>query len=173
DLYGLLQRDTTGVGGAAELDIQVGGTSAAPTFRGLARLAGGRFGDFQSPFVQGVLNYEGRRLDANLDLWRTGENLLQVEAHLPLDLALTGVEHRRIDGPLSVRAHTDSVSLGLLEAITPAVTRVGGTLEGDSVRLRDLALTSGGGQLKVGGSVRLEELSKPTLALDFRAEQFR
>src|SRR6185437_4757221 len=196
DLYALLQRDTLGVGGDAELDLQVGGTSAAPAFRGLARLAGGKFGDFQAPFLQGVLNYEGRRLDANLDLWRTGENLLQVEAHLPLDLALTGVEHRRIDGPLSVRAHTDSVSLGLLEAITPAVTRVGGTLvgdvqvegtwaaprlagsvdirngsmslpglgirfggvrggatlEGDSVRLRDLALTSGGGQLKVGGS---------------------
>ena len=58
---------------------------------GIARLADGRFGDFQSPFVQGVLNYGDRRLDANLDLWRTGENLLQVEAHLPLDLGA----HRR------------------------------------------------------------------------------
>ena len=78
-----------------------------------------------------MLNYENRRLDANLDLWRTGENLMQVEAHLPLDLALTGVEKRQVDGPLSVRAHADSVSLGLLEAITPAVTHVGGTLKAD------------------------------------------
>ena len=101
DLYGLLQRDTLGVGGEMELELQMGGTAAAPTFRGLARMADGRFGDFQSPFVQGALNYEDRRLDANLDLWRTGENLLQVEAHLPLDLALTGVEKRQIDGPLS------------------------------------------------------------------------
>jgi hypothetical protein len=131
DFYGLLQRDTLGVGGEIELDIQVGGTAAAPTLRGLARLADGRFGDIQSPFVQGVLNYEDRRLDANLDLWRTGENLLQVEAHLPLDLALTGVEKRQLDGPLSVRAHADSVSLGLLEAITPAVAHVGGTLKAD------------------------------------------
>ena len=77
-----------------------------------------------------MLNYADRRLDANLDLWRTGENLLQVEAHLPLDLALTGVEKRQIDGPLSVRAQTDSVSLGLLEAITPAVNRVGGVPQG-------------------------------------------
>jgi translocation and assembly module TamB len=217
DFYALLQRDTLGVGGEVELDMEIGGTSAAPTFRGLARLADGRFGDFQSPFVQGVLNYQNRRLDANLDLWRTGENLLQVEAHLPLDLALTGVEKRQTDGPLSVRAHTDSVSLGLLEAITPAVTRVGGTLiadvqvdgtwasprlsgavdirdgsmslpglgirlgsvrggatlEGDSVRLHDLVLTSGGGSLAVGGSIRLQDLSRPELALDFRAEQFR
>jgi translocation and assembly module TamB len=217
DVYGLLQRDTAGVHGEVELDVQIGGTAAAPTFRGLARLADARFGDFQSPFVQGVLNYESRRLDANLDLWRTGENLLQVEAHLPLDLALTGVEKRQIDGPLSVRAQTDSVSLGLLEAITPAVTRVGGTLkadvqvggtwaeprlagaidiqngsmslpgigvrfgavrggatlEGDSVRLRDVVLTSGGGQLAVGGSMRLENLSHPILGLTLRADKFR
>ncbi len=217
DFYGLLQRDTSGVNGEIELDLQVGGTSAAPTFRGLARLADGRFGDFQSPFVQGVLNYGDRRLDANLDLWRTGENLLQIEAHLPLDLAFTGVEKRQIDGPLSVRAQTDSVSLGLLEAITPAVTRVGGTLkadvqvggtwaaprlagrididngsmslpglgirfggvrggatlEGDSVRLRNVVLTSGGGQLAVGGSVRLENLSHPILNLTLRTDQFR
>ncbi len=217
DLYGLLGRDTLGVAGAVELDLQVGGRAAAPTFRGLARLADGRFGDFQAPFIQGVLNYEDRRLDANLDLWRTGENLLQVEAHLPLDLALTGVEKRQIDGPLSVRAHTDSVSLGLLEAITPAVARVdgtltadvqvegtwaaprlagsvdirngsmslpglgvhfgsvrgGATLQGDSLLLRDVVLTSGGGQLGVSGSVRLQNLSRPVLSLDFRAEQFR
>jgi hypothetical protein len=217
DLYGLLQRDTLGVGGEVELDLQVGGTAASPTFRGLARLADARFGDFQSPFIQGALNYEGRRLDANLDLWRTGENLMQVEAHLPLDLALTGVEKRQIDGPLSVRAHTDSVSLGLLEAITPAVTHVGGTLkadvevdgtwakpelagkvdilggsmslpglgirfgavrggvtlEGDSISSRELTVTSGGGKLRVGGSVRLENLSRPILDLSFHAEQFR
>ncbi|HKT59904.1 MAG TPA: translocation/assembly module TamB domain-containing protein [Gemmatimonadales bacterium] len=216
DLYGLLQRDTLGVGGEVELDLQVGGTAAAPTFRGLARMADGRFGDFQSPFIQGALNYEGRRLDATLDLWRTGENLLQVEAHLPLDLALTGVEKRQIDGPLSVRAHTDSVSLGLLEAVTPAVTHVGGTLkadvqiegswakpklagtvdvlqgamtvpglgirgsvrggatlDADSLALRNVRLTSGGGKLTVGGSVRLENLSKPVLNLQFHADEFR
>jgi translocation and assembly module TamB len=131
DLYGILQRDTLGVGGEVELDLRLGGTAAAPTFRGITRLADGRFGAFQSPFVQGVLNYEDRRLDANLDLWRTGENLMQVEAHLPLDLAFTGVQKRQVDGPLSVRAHTDSVSLALLEAITPAVTHVGGTLAAD------------------------------------------
>jgi translocation and assembly module TamB len=217
DLYGLLQRDTSGVNGDIELDLRVGGTAAAPTFRGLARLADGRFGDFQSPFVQGVLNYGDRRLDANLDLWRTGENLLQVEAHLPLDLAFTGVEKRQTDGPLSVRAKTDSVSLGLLEAITPAVNRVagilkadvqvGGTwaaprlagaidivdgsmsvpglgvrfgtvkggaiLEGDSLRLHDVLVTSGGGRMGVTGSVRLARLSQPYLNLAFSSSQFR
>ena len=196
DVYGLLQRDTAGVHGEVELDLQMGGTAAAPTFRGLARLADGRFGDFQSPFVQGVLNYEARRLDANLDLWRTGENLLQVEAHLPLDLALTGVEKRQIDGPLSVRAQTRQrvprPARGASRRPSPASAgpsrrtsrwaapgpqprlagaidirngsmslpglgvrfggvRGGATLEGDSVRLRDVVLTSGGGELAIGG----------------------
>jgi translocation and assembly module TamB len=217
DFYGLLQRDTLGVSGDIEIALQLGGTSAAPTFKGLVRLADGRFGDFQSPFVQGALSYADRRLDANLGLWRTGERLLQVEANLPLDLAITGVQKRQTDGPLFVRARSDSVSLGLLEAITPAVTNVGGTLaadvqvegtwerprltgsvnvrrgsmslpglgvrfgsvsggavlQGDSILLKDVLLTSGGGKLRVGGSVRLEQLSRPVLALDFRADQFR
>ena len=217
DFYGLLQRDTLGVGGEVELDLQVGGTAAAPTMRGITRLADARFRDFQAPFVQGVINYADRRLDANLDLWRTGENLLQIEAHLPLDLALTGIDRRRLDGPLSVRAHTDSVSLGLLEAITPAVNRVGGTLiadvqvggtwaaprlagaveirngsmalpglgvhfgtvrggallQGDSVTLRDVLLKSGNGRMTVGGSIHLEDLSKPVFNLDLDADQFR
>jgi TamB, inner membrane protein subunit of TAM complex len=217
DLYGLLQRDTLGVGGDAELELHLGGTAEAPTLRGRARMADGRFGDFQAPFIEGALTYENRRLDGTLDLWRTGENLMQVQAHLPLDLAFSGVKNRQLEGPLSVRAHTDSVSLGLLEAVTPAVSHVGGTLvadvqvegtwarprlagkvdirggsmslpglgvrfgsvrggatlDGDSVRFRDLVLTSGGGKLNVKGSVRLENLSRPILDLGFHADQFR
>jgi translocation and assembly module TamB len=218
DLYGLLQRDTTGVSGEVGLDLQVGGTAKAPTLRGTARVADARFGDFQAPLAEAVLNYQNRRLDANLDLWRTGEDLLQVEAHLPLDLAFRGAEKRQLEGPLSVRAHTDSVDLGLLEALTPAVTQVDGTLaadvqvegswdaprlagsvqvrkgtmtvpglgvhyntvrgsailQGDSLLLNDvLFTTSGGGRLTVGGSVRLENLSRPVLNLAVNAKQFR
>jgi translocation and assembly module TamB len=131
DVYGLLQRDTTGLSGEIGLDLQVGGTAKAPTLRGAARLADAKFGDFHAPLAEAVLNYEERRLDANLDLWRTGENILQVEAHLPLDLALRGAEKRKLEGPLSVRAHADSVDLGLLEALTPAVTQVDGALAAD------------------------------------------
>jgi translocation and assembly module TamB len=217
DLYALIGRDTLGVAGQVGLSLQVGGTALAPTFRGTGLMDEARFGDFRAPFVQGVLNYGGRRLDANLDLWRTGENILTVEAHLPIDLALRGVERRRLDGPLSARAHADSVDLGLLEALTPAVNRVEGRLavdvqvegtwdkprlagevavrdgsmnvpglgvrfgsvdgsallQGDSVVLHDVRITSGGGNLAVRGGMRLEDLSRPVLGLDFRADQFR
>ena len=216
DLYGLLQRDTSGVDGELGVSLEIGGTTRSPTFRGTARLGEGHFRDFRAPFVQGVLNYAERRLDANLNLWRTGENILEIEAHLPVDLGLTGVEQRRVDGPLQVRAQADSVDLGIVEALTPAIRGVrgrlqvdaevegtwdtprlrgslavrngsmevpglgvrfgsvtgGAVLQGDSLLLRDLRITSGGGDLAVGGAIRLEDLSRPFFLLDLRATQF-
>ena len=121
DLYGLLQRDTLGVAGDARAR-PAGGRHrrGADASAGIAALADGRFGDFQSPFVQGVVNYADRRLDANLDLWRTGRALLQVEAHLPLDLALT---RRRRSGRSKARSPCgparDSVALGHARGADP------------------------------------------------------
>ena len=145
-----------------------------------------------------------------------GENILEIEAHLPFDLGFTGVEKRMVDGPLQVRAQADSVDLGIMEALTPAIRRVqgrlavdvqvegtwdtpslegsvairngsmdlpglgvrfgsvagGAVLQGDSVLLRDVKITSGGGDLAVGGSIRLENLSRPVFNLDLQASQF-
>ena len=125
DLYGLLQRDTTGVDGELGMSLEIGGTARMPTFRGTRAARRGALRRFpRRPSCRAWLNYAERRLDANLNLWRTGENILEVEAHLPLDLGFTGVEQRRLDGPLQVRAHADSVDLGILEALTPAIRRV-------------------------------------------------
>ena len=126
DAYGLLQRDTLGVSGELGLDVRVGGTAERPTLRGSMTLDGGKFGDFNAPFLQGVVDYADRRLETNLLLWRTGKNVLDVGATLPLDLALRGAQKRQVDGPLSVHARGDSVDLGILEALTPAVRQVSG-----------------------------------------------
>jgi translocation and assembly module TamB len=128
DVYGVLQRDTAAIGGLVGLDVRLGGTAEAPTLRGTTTLNAGRFGDFQAPFVEAVVDYANRKLDANLLLWRTGENVLQIESRLPLDLAIRGAKQRRVDGPISVHARGDSVDLGILEALTPAVNRVRGLL---------------------------------------------
>jgi translocation and assembly module TamB len=128
DVYGVLERDTSAIAGEIGLDVRVGGTAEAPTLRGTTTLSGGRFGDFESPFVEGVVDYANRRLEANLLLWRTGQNMLQVETRLPLDLALRGASRRRVEGPLMVHARGDSVDLGILEALTPAVAGVRGQL---------------------------------------------
>jgi translocation and assembly module TamB len=131
DVYGLLQRDTTGIAGDIGLDVHLGGTAEAPTMRGTMSVDAARFGDFQAPFVEGVVNYAGRRLEANLLLWRTGENMLQLETQLPLDLGFRAVKQRRVEGPLLVHARGDSVDLAILEALTPAVSRVRGMLTAD------------------------------------------
>jgi len=131
DAYGLLQRDTTGVSGELGLDVRIGGTAELPTLRGTTTLDGATFGDFRAPFLQGVVNYADRRLDADLLLWKTGENVLDIEASLPLDLALRGAKQRQVAGPLSVRAQGDSVDLALIEALTPAVRSVSGVFAAD------------------------------------------
>ena len=202
DLYGLLQRDTTGVHGELGVSMDIGGTTRDPTFRGTARLAEGRFGDFRSPFVLRACSTtpsggstptstSGARART---FWRSRPTCRWTSA-------LTGVQQRRVEGPLQVRADADSVDLGLLEALTPAVHRVRGpprggrrrwtapgssrdsrarsrsgtaawtcpdsasssasvdgqaVLQGDSLLLRDVRITSGGGDLAIGGAVRLE-----------------
>ena len=131
DGYGLLQRDTLGVSGELGLDARIGGTAERPTLRGSMTLDGGKFGDFNAPFIQGVVDYADRRLETDILLWRSGKNVLDVGATLPLDLALRGAKERQVDGPLSVHARGDSVDLGILEALTPAVRQVSGQFSTD------------------------------------------
>ena len=165
DAYGLLQRDTSGIAGAVGLDMRVGGTAEMPTLRGAATLEGGRFGNFQAPFLQGVVDYADRRLETDLLLWRTGENVLDVGATLPLDLAIRGAKKRQVDGPLSVHARGDSVDLAIVEALTPGVREVRGALSTNvnvsgtwdsprlsgAVEIRDGAMTIPGLGVRFGG----------------------
>ncbi len=130
DLLVLLQRDTT-LHGVLDAELLVEGTRRRPTFGGSVSLADLTIADFRAPFVQGVLNYEDRILDANLLLWKTGTRVLTVRAALPLDLAFAAVPQRRLPGPLEVAARADSVDLGIVEAFTSALRRVRGVLNAD------------------------------------------
>ena len=112
--------------------MQVGGTATAPTLRGIARLADGRFGDFHAPLVQGVVNYARTAGSTRISIsGAPGRTSCRSRLTFRSTSPLRGAKQRRLDGPLSVRAHTDSVDLGLLEALTPAVTQVHGTLAAD------------------------------------------
>jgi translocation and assembly module TamB len=130
DAFSLMQRDTA-VSGVLDAELLVGGTRLRPTFGGSASLADLTMRDFRAPFVQGVINYEDRILDANLLLWKTGTRVLTVRAALPLDLAFAAVPERRLPGPLEVAARADSVDLGIVEAFTPSLRRVRGLLNAD------------------------------------------
>jgi len=132
DLYGLLQQDTAGVGGELSLDLRISGTSRAPRLRGSLSVRGPVFGDVQAPLARAVLNYENRLLESNVTFWRTGEPILEVEARLPIDLAFeAAAADRFLPGALEIRAFADSLDMAVVEALTPNVRRVTGTLSAD------------------------------------------
>ncbi|HET8649920.1 MAG TPA: translocation/assembly module TamB domain-containing protein, partial [Gemmatimonadales bacterium] len=113
------------------LDLQMGGTRAAPTFRGTASLADGRFGEASLPVLRGVVDYADRRLQADIRMWRTGDPVMSLQADLPLNLAFQSVERRQVPGELMVQVKADSLDLAVIEAATSSVTDVTGTVQAD------------------------------------------
>jgi len=130
-VYALLEHDTAGVGGTVTATAGLSGSRASPVSSGVFSLSNGRFGEFRAPFVDGTFEYRDRRLRGALHLWRAGQQILAVQAFLPLDLALARVEHRQLPDTLSVGATADSVDLAVLEALTPAVRQVAGVFSTD------------------------------------------
>lgn len=128
DLYALAQLDTIGSGGWMGMNLHIGGNREAPILGGTVTIEDIKVGDTQGPFVQGVLRYADQRFEGGLLLYRSGEPVLQVRYSLPLNLAFTGVENRRVDGPLSVTATADSVDLSVIEALVPTIRDVTGTM---------------------------------------------
>ncbi len=132
DLYALAQHDTAGIRGTVTLDARLGGSARSPTLRGTGALTGPVFGDFQAPLIRTAFDYREGLLRSNLTFWRTGKPFLQVDASLPLDLALQGATRRELPGPLSIIASGDSIDLALAEAFTPNLRKVTGLFDLDA-----------------------------------------
>ena len=130
-LYAIAGHDPGGVQGRLSGSFQLGGTKAEPTFTGSAQLDGLAIGDSHLPYLAGVLNYADRRLNADIMLWRTGNQVMTLEAAVPYYLGASKVENRRLDGPVSIRALGDSVDLAIIEPFVPSVDRVTGFLDAD------------------------------------------
>jgi translocation and assembly module TamB len=130
-IYALLQEDTSGVAGAVTANIAASGTRANPAYAGSFAFSNAAFGSFRAPFMDGNIDYRGRRLNGEVHLWRAGQQVLNVTAHLPLDLALVPVAQRQLPDTLSVQARADSVDLGVLAAVTTTVQQVEGVFSAD------------------------------------------
>ncbi len=165
-VYALLQRDTLGVAGAVTATLALGGTRASPTYNGSFALSDGAFGAFRAPFMDGTIAYQNRRLDGEVHLWRSGQQILNVTAHLPLDLALRDVVQRQLPDTLSVQARADSVDLTVLEAVTPLLRQVRGVFDADlgvggtwdAPRLRGGLEISGAGATIPALNVRYDDI---------------
>ena len=130
-VYALLQHDTLGVRGALTASVTVTGTRENPSYTGSFAFSNASFGSFSAPFMDGNVDYANRRLNGEVHLWRSGQQVLNVTAHLPLDLALVPVADRQLPDTLSVQARADSVDLGVLAAVTTTVRQVEGVFSAD------------------------------------------
>ena len=130
-VYALLQSDTLGVAGAVTANIAATGTRANPLYGGSFAFSNAAFGSFRAPFLDGIVDYRDRRLNGEVHMWRSGQQVLNVTAHLPLDLALVPVAQRQLPDTLSVQARADSVDLGVLTAVTTTLQDVGGVFNAD------------------------------------------
>ena len=216
-IYALMQNDTLGVAGAVTANVAAGGTRANPVYSGSFAFSNAAFGSFHAPFMDGIVDYRNRRLNGEVHLWRSGQQILNVTAHLPLDLALVPGVQRQLPDTLSVQARADSVDLGVLAAVTTTLRQVegvfsadlgiGGTwealklrggleighaaatipalnvrytdlngalsLRGDTIRVDSITATSERGHAELSGYIRLEQLTKPILALNITTSEFK
>src|SRR5690606_37019030 len=150
-LYALLGRDTAAVGGLAQVDMRLGGTRSMPTLRGNLIVTGPRFRDASPPLVRGSYDYRDRVFRGNLAFWRLGEPVLEVDARLPLDLALASREQRRLPGPIEIHAFADSADLSILEAFTTSVQETTGAMS------LDLGITGTWAAPSLTGSAQVHE----------------
>jgi translocation and assembly module TamB len=130
-VYALLEQDTLGVAGTVTATVAAAGTRASPTYTGSFAFSNAAFGSFRAPFMDGNVDYRGKRLNGEMHLWRAGQQILNVTAYLPLDLALVPVERRQLQDTLSVQARADSVDLGVLAAVTTTLRDVKGIFNAD------------------------------------------
>ena len=165
-LYALLERDTAGISGTLATTLGVSGTRQRPAYTGSFALSGASFGDFRTPYVDGTIAYQDRRLDGTVHVWRSGQRVLNLTAHLPLDLALEPVADRELAGDtLSIRAVADSVDLSVLEAVTPALRRVSGYLSADA------GIRGTWDSLQLDGGVRVDSAGVTIPSLGARYDQ--
>jgi autotransporter translocation and assembly factor TamB len=131
DLWALRQLDTEATSGVLSGTFELGGSARAPIIELDIGVQGAVFNEFRMPQTQGSLSYRDRRLDGTFTFHRSGEQVLDVELDLPIDLALRDVASRQLPGQLSVRARADRMDLTLINAINPQIRSASGELSAD------------------------------------------
>src|SRR5204863_9895675 len=80
-IYALMQSDTLGVAGALTATMVANGTRANPLYSGSFAFSNASFGSFRAPFMDGIIDYRNRRLHGGVELWRSGQQVLNFTAH--------------------------------------------------------------------------------------------
>jgi autotransporter translocation and assembly factor TamB len=112
-------------GGLVDLDAQIGGTADRPTVMALVNITEGRIRRLSYERLAGRIDYSDQYLKLDLRLDQASGVWLTASGIVPLAL----VDETRPDGPLDVTLSSNSVGLGVIEALTGAVREVSGTMQ--------------------------------------------
>ena len=128
---GMLAQTTVPLGGTGSVSATLKGTRASPIIHFSGQFGDARYGEFHLPVFSASGDYADRRLNAALQLYRNGKQVMTGTASLPMNLALESVPQRMLDDSLRGAVHADSVDLSILETISPQLTHATGTTTTD------------------------------------------
>ncbi|MDQ6886458.1 MAG: translocation/assembly module TamB [Gemmatimonadota bacterium] len=123
---GMLAQLREPLAGDMHFDLELTGTRARPVMKLSAAAHGSRYGTIGFPDFSAGGSYADQRLKTNFQLYQHERPVLTFAGSLPLDLALGSVSQRLLPDSLSGELRADSLDLALVEAISPALTRVTG-----------------------------------------------
>lgn len=130
--FGELMQATAPMRGSLNLAATVTGTRSAPRMTLDAALRDAEVAGVNIEHATATGRYSARVLDASLRTLRGDVTALQMDAAIPVDLALRSVPIRLLrDAPLRARLRSDSVGVAMFETLTKEVTLARGTLSLD------------------------------------------
>jgi translocation and assembly module TamB len=116
--------------GELDASLRVTGTALAPLMHASVAARPFRYDRAALDSVAGHFLYAERLLTGRLMGWNQGRSILEADAAIPVELALTDRAERWLDRPVRVRALADQLPAGLLSFVLPGLLQVEGTLDG-------------------------------------------
>lgn len=165
DLRALMQLPLESSSGDVGGTFTLGGSLRRPTLRAAVQIRDFTQNDFRAPLTVGQIDYRARRLTGDVSLMQGGEEILNVDVSLPLDLAVRGADRRKLPGALEIRARADGVDLGFLDAVNTRVRNASGQF------WTDLGITGEWDRPELTGFLRIADGAASFPALGVRHER--
>jgi translocation and assembly module TamB len=131
NIVDLVQTDIQATG-VITMHGTMAGTLSNPAFRGAYGFVQGTYNGTAVPELRGTFGYADRLLVSHADFVRNdGQPMTMIDAHLPLNLAFTGVTGPRLlPEPMAVDVAADSLPLELIPQFTDLVSNLHGHAAG-------------------------------------------
>ncbi|MGK7310698.1 MAG: translocation/assembly module TamB domain-containing protein [Candidatus Longimicrobiales bacterium M2_2A_002] len=129
EILRVTQSDTL-VDGLVTGTVEVTGTALRPRLDARLDARSFRYGGAVLDSARSRVSYEDRVIDGTVSGWDDGSAIVTGRIHVPIDLALTPMEHRLLDQPMDVTFEADGMSAGLLAFLTPGFRDLGGRVQG-------------------------------------------